>query len=222
MATFDACGESFALAQQSEGRSAWAEGLERAAAGALLCAATPVIAAAAAAVYTMSRRAPFIAHLRVGQGGRPLWVLKLRTMWDGECGERTPGALVERVKAAPADGEKQPGDPRVAGRFAAFCRKHSLDELPQLWNVLRGEMSLVGPRPLTRDELSRYYGANAAAVLAVKPGMTGIWQTHGRSAVGWSERVLLDVTAARDRSWKTYALTLLKTIPAVIGGEGAW
>ena len=119
-------------------------------------------------------------------------------------------------------GGKDAEDPRVTSRFAAFCRRHSIDELPQLWHVVRGEMSLVGPRPLTRAELDRHYGANAAQVLSMKPGLTGWWQVQGRSNIRFPARSAMDIEMTRDRSLRTYFRILMRTIPAVFGGEGAW
>jgi lipopolysaccharide/colanic/teichoic acid biosynthesis glycosyltransferase len=129
---------------------------------------------------------------------------------------------VERIVSEPADGTKNPGDSRVTSRFAAFCRRYSIDELPQLWHVVRGEMSLVGPRPLTRSELHRHYGSNAREVLSVRPGLTGLWQVQGRSTVPFPDRASMDLQLALDRSLATYFKILLRTIPAVLGGTGAW
>ena len=196
--------------------------LDRSLALLLATATSPILLGSAAAVAMLSRRSPFIAHLRAGQHGEPLWVWKLRTMWDREDGTAPKLAWLERIVADSQQDCKDVNDPRVTSRFAAFCRRHSIDELPQLWHVVRGEMSLVGPRPLTRTELDRYYGENAAEVLSVKPGLTGLWQVEGRSRITFPKRAELDVALARDRSAGTYLKTLLRTIPAVFGGDGAW
>ena len=95
---------------------------------------------------------------------------------------------------------KSPDDPRVASSFARFCRRHSIDELPQLWHVVSGEMSLVGPRPVTEGELHRYYGAHASEVLQVKPGLAGLWQVSGRNRLTYAERCRLDLRLVRERS----------------------
>ena len=114
-------------------------------------------------------------------------MLKLRTMWDTDKepgGPAHPGSFPARVEYI-EDGEgpelKQPGDSRVTNWFARFCRKHSIDEMPQLWHVIRGEMSLVGPRPVTDAEIQRHYGTEADEVLQVKPGLAGLWQISGRN-----------------------------------------
>jgi len=194
---------------------------ERAAALALMSITSPLVAASAAAVTVLSGRSPFVAHLRVGRNGKSFWTLKLRTMWNqGE--RRARPEWIEYIVAQPADDSKDPADPRVVSRFAAFCRRHSIDELPQLWHVVRGEMSLVGPRPLTHDELTRHYGAQAGELLSVKPGITGLWQVCGRSAVRFPRRSAMDLELVRTLTLRMYLKILLRTLPAVILGKGAW
>jgi exopolysaccharide production protein ExoY len=188
----------------------------------LAIASAPLVIGSATAVMVLSRRSPFIAHLRVGQHGAALWVLKLRTMWDRESTARGPFAWVEKIVAEPAPHSKKRDDPRVRSRFAAFCRRYSIDELPQLWQVVRGNMSLVGPRPLTRSEIDSHYGPRKAELLSVRPGLTGLWQVQGRSAIQFPARASMDIRLAQDRSLRTYLKTLVRTIPAVLGGNGAW
>ena len=110
-------------------------------------------------------------------------------------------------------------DPRLT-RLGRVLRRTSLDELPQLWNVLRGEMSLVGPRPVVPDEV-REYGEYARLLLRVKPGLTGAWQVSGRSAVGYPERARLDLAYVAGRSLADDLRILARTIPAVLGRRGA-
>lgn len=102
-----------------------------------------------------------------------------------------------------------------------FLRKSSLDELPQLFNVLRGEMSLVGPRPITRDETWRY-GRYLKFYLYAKPGITGMWQINGRSSTTYRRRVALDVMWCRNISFKAYWRILIMTIPSVLRAEGSF
>jgi exopolysaccharide production protein ExoY len=147
---------------------------------------------------------------------------KLRTMWTGQAPEGHEKGWVEYIVAEPVSGRKNPDDHRVTSRFAKFIRRHSIDELPQLWHVARGEMSLVGPRPLTRTEVARHYGARAKELLSVKPGITGIWQTRGRSAVKFPERAAMDLELVKSLSARTYFSILLRTLPAVFHGKGAW
>ena len=198
-----------------------ADAAERVTGGLLLALAAPAVAISAAAVRALSGRSPFIAHLRVGQHGRPFWTLKLRTMWDKTDRTSTPG-WIERVIAEPEQDGKDRSDSRVSSRFAAFCRKHSIDELPQLWHVASGQMSLVGPRPLTQGEVTRYYGARAPELLSVKPGITGLWQVYGRSAIRFPQRSAMDLEMVRSLDARLYVKILLRTIPAIIAGNGAW
>ncbi len=211
------------LIQESarSGRFSLGDLAERAAGCALLSVASPLLAVSAAAVAMLSKRSPFVAHLRVGKNGKSFWTLKLRTMWNRGNRGRAHG-WVEYIIAEPAGGDKDLADPRVVSRFAAFCRRHSIDELPQLWHVVRGEMSLVGPRPLTRAELRRHYGAHAAELLSVNPGLTGLWQVYGRSAIRFPERSAMDLELVRNLSPRLYLRILLRTLPAVILGGGAW
>jgi len=111
-------------------------------------------------------------------------------------------------------------DPRVT-RFGAFLRKTSLDEIPQLWNVLRGEMTLIGPRPIVEPELSRY-GDDADRLLLVKPGLGGIWQVSGRSDTSYAQRVAMDMAYIESRSFWFDIRLLVATALVVIKGRGAY
>jgi exopolysaccharide production protein ExoY len=197
---------------------------ERLCAGTILVATLPVLAFSALLIVILSKRSPLVAHQRVGQGGVPIWVLKLRTMWDRKPGQANLTGLIERV-VADVDCPPQPKgkiDPRVTSRLAGFCRRYSIDELPQLWHVLKGEMALLGPRPLTAGEIQKYYGAAALELLAVKPGLTGLWQTTGRSRRTYLQRRRLDLFMIRNWSAGLYVRILFKTIPAVLTGKDAW
>jgi exopolysaccharide production protein ExoY len=192
---------------------------ERVGAALLFLAALPVMLASALGIWILSGRAPWIAHKRVGWQGSTLWMLKLRTMWDGPA--RRSG-WIERIEDRDGPALKRQGDPRVANVFARFCRRHSIDELPQLWHVISGEMSLVGPRPMTLHELRRYYGEDAEEILQVKPGLAGLWQISGRNRLTYAERRRLDLKLVRERSVTMYLSILLRTIPAVWTGENTW
>jgi undecaprenyl-phosphate galactose phosphotransferase len=160
-------------------------------------------------------------HKRVGAGGRIFDCLKFRTMVPDA--ERILCELLEgdaTLKAEWIDTHKLRNDPRITP-MGRFLRKYSLDELPQLWNVLRGEMSLVGPRPVTREELLRY-GRNSAAYLAVKPGITGLWQTTGRNDTDYRRRVAIDVYYVRHQTFVLDTYILAKTIRVVLAGDGAY
>jgi exopolysaccharide production protein ExoY len=195
--------------------------LERVAAVLILVLLSPLMMLVTAAILTLSRRSPLVAHMRVGQFSVPLWTLKFRTMW-GEAAGVGRTELIEYIVDECGPEYKRSADPRVTSEFARFCRRFSIDELPQLFNVARGEMSLVGPRPLTEGELRRHYGMDAAEVLLVKPGITGLWQVMGRSRLSFDQRRELDLCLVRNRSPKLYFTILMRTIPAVLRGKDGW
>jgi exopolysaccharide production protein ExoY len=195
-------------------------GCERCAAAVLLLAALPAIAFCAVAIRLLSGRSPFIAHRRVGWRGSELWMLKLRTMWESR-NRGDAAAWVERIADDSGPSRKAPSDPRVPHPFARFCRRHSLDELPQLLHVVRGEMALVGPRPLTAAEIRAHYRADAAEILSLKPGIAGLWQTSGRNRLTYEQRRLLDLEFVRRRSLRMYLGILLRTIPEACRGTNA-
>jgi lipopolysaccharide/colanic/teichoic acid biosynthesis glycosyltransferase len=202
---------------------------ERVASLALFAAASPVLLGSAVAVAWLSGRTPLIAHRRVGWQGAPLWMLKLRTMWPSapDCAE---GVLprqrhfrwIEYIDDDLGPQLKHPGDPRVTSPLARFCRRHSIDELPQLWHVIRGQMSLVGPRPMTEIELHRHYGPAAQEIIQVRPGLAGLWQISGRNRLSYAQRRDLDLKLVRGRSPRLYIKILLRTIPAILSGSGSW
>lgn len=159
-------------------------------------------------------------HERVGVGGRPFRCLKFRTMVVNADQLLTEALARDPAMAAEwAATRKLANDPRVT-RMGRFLRKTSLDELPQLINVLRLEMSLVGPRPIVKSEIP-LYGEDIARYHAVRPGVTGVWQVSGRSNIPYPRRVQLDVWYVNNWSFWYDIVVLLKTIPAVLGREGA-
>jgi exopolysaccharide biosynthesis polyprenyl glycosylphosphotransferase len=156
-------------------------------------------------------------QVRVGQGGKPFVFFKLRSMFIG-----AEGIKREFLHLNEMDGPvfKLFDDPRIT-RVGRFLRKSSLDELPQLFNVLRGEMSLVGPRPPVPEEV-RLYEPWQMRRLAVKPGLTCLWQVSGRSIIGFDEWMRLDIQYIRNRSLLLDLEILLRTVPAVLSGTGAY
>ncbi len=193
---------------------------ERLFAGVCLLVSSPILFFAAILIVVLSRKSPFVAHQRVGYLGKVIWVLKLRTMWKGEAVESF--TLVRRL--TPAEAPVLPPckkNARVTSRFAAFCRRHSIDELPQLWQVLRGDMALIGPRPLTQAELGAYYGSDARYILEALPGLSGLWQVTGRSRLTYAQRRRLDVFLVRKSSIWLYFKILLITLPRVLSGKDA-
>jgi exopolysaccharide production protein ExoY len=181
----------------------------------------PIILLAGVVVRLLSGRSPLVAHLRVGLNGERFWMLKLRTMWNGPAPANRP-RLVEYLAAAPVPVSKRGRDARVTSRFAALCRRFSIDELPQLIHIAAGQMSFIGPRPLTPEELDRYYGESTAEVLRVAPGMTGLWQVLGRNRLSYAQRRRLDLFFVRKRSFALRAWILLRTPARVLSGRDAF
>ncbi|RCW79647.1 sugar transferase [Paracoccus lutimaris] len=168
----------------------------------------------------LSQRGPVMfGHQRVGQGGTAFACRKFRTMVPDA--EARLQELLERDPEARRQWQadhKLDNDPRITP-VGHFLRRSSLDELPQLVNVLRGEMSLVGPRPVTRAELQRY-GVDSASYLALRPGLTGKWQVSGRNDISYASRVALDSTYAREFSARGDLAILLQTVRVVLGATG--
>jgi len=190
---------------------------DRASAGLALLLLAPVFAVVAVAVRCTDPGPAFFRQTRVGRNGRVFTLYKFRTMVaDAEHQKALLAALNE------ADGAlfKIRRDPRVT-RAGALLRRWSLDELPQLFNVLRGDMSLVGPRPALPEETA-HYGGHMRRRLAVKPGITGLWQVNGRSDLPWDEAVRLDVRYVENWSFALDLQILWKTGSAVLTGSGAY
>ncbi|HET9068496.1 MAG TPA: sugar transferase [Amaricoccus sp.] len=183
--------------------------------------ATPLMLLIALAIRLAHGGPAIYRHRRVGRGGVAFDCLKFRTM--GRDADRALALLLACSPAARAEWEatrKLRNDPRVLGRLGRFLRRTSLDELPQLWNVLRGEMSLVGPRPVVDEELAHYAGQRRW-YLAVRPGLTGPWQVGGRSDTSYAARVRLDVDYARNPSLRRDLRILLATLRVFATGRGA-
>jgi exopolysaccharide production protein ExoY len=191
-----------------------------AALGLLLLA--PVLVAVAAAIWVCDGHPVVYSHVRLGRHGRSFGCLKLRTMRrDGDAVLRDLLARSPEARAEWTATRKLKDDPRVLGALGRFLRRWSLDELPQLWNVLRGEMSLVGPRPIVADELV-HYDAQARWYFAVRPGLTGLRQVGGRSDAGYRTRVALDVQYAKAPSLRRDLAILWRTGFAVLACRGAY
>jgi exopolysaccharide production protein ExoY len=194
--------------------------LDQLAALLLLLLFGPLMAVIALLVWRRDGAPVLFGHYRIGQHGRPFRCLKFRSMYlDSEAMLRE---LLERDPAARAEWErdhKLTDDPRITP-IGHFLRRTSLDELPQLFNVLRGEMSLVGPRPITLAELPRY-GQVRWHYLSVRPGMTGLWQVSGRNDTTYDERVELDREFVEQHSLRLRLSILLRTLRVVVLGSGA-
>lgn len=186
----------------------------------LIVLLSPALLAIAAWIWRTDRAAILFGHYRVGLNGRLFRVWKFRSMRVDA--QRRLADLLASSPAARAEWErdfKLADDPRVTP-VGRFLRRTSLDELPQLFNVLRGEMALVGPRPITVEELRRY-GSSRWHYLSVLPGMTGLWQVSGRNDLTYDERVALDRHYVESRSHWLDLQILVRTAQVVVTGRGA-
>lgn len=185
-----------------------------------LVALAPLILLISGLILVLEGRPIYFGHKRVGQDGKLFQCWKFRTMVrDAE--KRLEEALQSdpELRLEWNATQKLKHDPRISP-LGRFLRKTSLDELPQFWNILRGEMSVVGPRPVVSDEL-RFYGPHIRDYTSVRPGLTGAWQVSGRSNTTYDERVALDVNYIRNATLRTDLAIILRTFGAVLGQSGA-
>jgi len=187
------------------------------AAGVALVLCLPIFALIALAIRIEGAGAIFYCSSRVGRGGRCFRFYKFRSMIPGA--DRRRDTLLHSNEV---DGPvfKMAEDPRIT-RVGRFLRRTSLDELPQLWNVVRGDMSLVGPRPPIPQEVVQYEPWQRRR-LSVRPGLTCLWQISGRSRIGFDEWMRLDMEYIDHRGFGLDCKILLRTLPAVLSGEGAY
>ncbi|WP_435852905.1 sugar transferase [Streptomyces vietnamensis] len=200
------------------GRRAIKGVVDRLGAAALLVLFAPLMVLVALLVMLDSRGGAFYRQRRVGKDGREFTILKYRTMVTGADGAARAALADHNEGAGPLF--KMRRDPRVT-RVGTVLRRYSIDELPQLFNVLTGSMSLVGPRPPLPEE-SAAYGPDVQRRLLVKPGLTGLWQISGRSDLPWEEAVRLDLRYVEDWSLALDTVILWKTLRAVLYGQGAY
>ncbi|MFM2356474.1 MAG: hypothetical protein RLZZ528_2210 [Pseudomonadota bacterium] len=191
---------------------------------AMLLTALPVLLAAVAVIALALRLAGgkvFYAQWRVGRNGRLFRCWKFRTMVDDAEVALQQILATDPVRAAEwARFQKLSGDPRITA-VGRFLRRTSLDELPQFWNVLRGEMSLVGPRPFTPEQAPLYLGGRRdVAYYRMRPGITGLWQIGPRNTAGFGERALADHDYAETLSLRTDVSILLRTVGVVLAARG--
>jgi exopolysaccharide biosynthesis polyprenyl glycosylphosphotransferase len=199
-------------------RQAFKSLFDRAAAASALLLLSPVFVAVALAVKLGDRGPVFFRQVRVGRNGRPFHVWKFRTMVTDA--EKRLAELQEQNECGDGVLFKIKDDPRIT-KVGSLLRRTSLDELPQLINVLVGQMSLVGPRPALPEEASRY-GDYVRRRLAVRPGITGLWQVSGRSDLPWEEAVRLDLRYVENWSFALDLQIMWKTLSAVTHGDGAY
>jgi lipopolysaccharide/colanic/teichoic acid biosynthesis glycosyltransferase len=178
---------------------------------------SPLLLIAAVIIKLESRGPVIYRSIRIGRGARPFTFLKLRSMVDGAEQHRQK---LSHLNEADGPVFKIAADPRVT-RVGRLLRMTSIDEIPQLWNVLRGEMSLVGPRPPIAEEVVQYEPWQLRR-LDVVPGITCLWQISGRSRIGFQEWMRLDLEYIRHRSFQLDLKILIRTIPAVLSREGAY
>ena len=163
----------------------------------------------------------FYSHRRVGRDGAMFSCFKFRSMYeDSEKRLETLLAHDTEAKKEWEEHYKLKNDPRIT-RLGHFLRESSIDELPQLLNVLKGDMSLVGPRPVILKELEKY-GEAKGTYLSVRPGLTGLWQVSGRNDLDYETRVALDVEYVESYAFRTDLIILVKTIRVVLEGRGAY
>lgn len=183
----------------------------------ILTLAAPLMLLTAAIIKLSSRGEVIFRQTRAGLNGEPFTMFKFRTMRNGAENDRQ---LIAHLNVQDGPVFKIPDDPRLTP-IGRFLRRSSIDELPQLLNVLMGQMSLVGPRPLWWPESTQVTGA-AKFRMNIKPGLTCLWQISGRSELTYDEWVRLDLYYIRHRSTLLDALIVIQTIPAILSGHGAF
>jgi lipopolysaccharide/colanic/teichoic acid biosynthesis glycosyltransferase len=181
----------------------------------------PLIIVLAMMVKASDGGPAFFAHRRIGKDGRSFDCLKLRTMYP-DAAERLQQILdgCPCARAEWAKDHKLKDDPRVTP-LGRFLRRSSLDELPQLINIIAGDMSVVGPRPIVEAEVRRY-GSHFHDYCKVRPGLTGLWQVSGRNDVDYRRRVAMDVLYCRRRSLALDVSIIVKTVPAILYSRGCY
>ena len=187
-----------------------------------LVIAIPCAALIALAILITDGRPILYRSKRIGADGSEFSIVKFRTMVrNSDVALAEMREAMQSVDDEFSESIKLRRDPRVT-RLGAFLRKSSLDELPQLYNILKGDMSVVGPRPVTRHEWDRFYGDQASFIFRSRPGLTGVWQVSGRSLLPYRQRIKLDLAYAEECRLTTDLGILVRTIPTVLRGHGAF
>ena len=181
----------------------------------------PLALLIAIAIKASSKGPIFYSSSRMGKDASEIFCWKFRTMCHNA--DDKLGALLQdpQAKLEWETHYKLKHDPRVTP-LGRWLRKTSLDELPQFWNVLKGDMSVVGPRPVTRDEIEKYFGPKAQKIFSIRPGLTGMWQTSGRSLLTYEERIQLEENYVNHHSFILDLQIILKTIPHIFCAKGAF
>jgi Undecaprenyl-phosphate galactose phosphotransferase WbaP len=187
----------------------------------LAVVAAPLIGLLAVLVWLDSAGPVFYGHTRIGQGGKRFKAWKFRSMVvDADEVLRRYLEECPRDREEWARCQKLKNDPRIT-RIGRLLRRTSLDELPQVWNVLRGQMTLIGPRPIIESEIARY-GEKFAVYVQATPGLSGLWQVSGRNNTTYEERVEMDVYYIEHASLRLDLYILARTVVVVISGQGAY
>lgn len=187
-----------------------------------LIACTPIFLFIGIFLFFQSPGKMIYSHQRIGRGGKPFKCYKFRTMRPNA--DRILKDILEKNPELKEEWErtyKLKVDPRIT-RIGSFLRKTSLDELPQFWNVLKGDLSVVGPRPVVKEEVEKYLGVKASKILSIRPGLTCLWQVTERShATNYSKRIELDECYIDKQNFLLDLTLIIKTIPAMIFSKGA-
>lgn len=182
----------------------------------------PLFMATAILIRLQSPGPIIYAHERIGRGGRTFKCFKFRSMYI-DADERLKELLKNNAALAQEweKTHKLKKDPRITP-IGKFLRKSSLDELPQFLNVLKGDLSVVGPRPVVQAEIQKYFKEKAPKILSIRPGITGLWQVSGRSNTSYDERIALDVHYVENHNFFFDLFLVMKTIPALLTRKGAY
>jgi len=188
----------------------------------VLVITSPMLMLIALSIRFFSKGKIVYAHERVGRGGNSFRCLKFRTMY-ADADQRLIEILANNpeMRKEWEQNHKLKNDPRVTP-IGKFLRKTSLDEFPQFFNVLRGDLSVVGPRPVVRSEIQNHIGSKASTILSVRPGITGLWQVSGRSDTSYATRIQLDEKYIQEQSLFLDLKLIFKTIPCMVWSKGAY
>lgn len=188
----------------------------------ILSVTSPLMFFIALTVRFSSKGKIVYAHERIGRGGKPFRCYKFRTMYpDADMRLKEILENCPHLKNEWEQNHKLKNDPRVTP-IGKFLRKTSLDEFPQFWNILKGDLSVVGPRPVIQQEVIRHLGPKAAKILSIRPGLTGVWQVSGRNDISYANRIKLDEQYVDTQSLYLDLKIIAKTIPSMFLSKGAY
>jgi len=179
------------------------------------CLFSPVILLVGLILFARYGNPVFYREKRSGLHGKPFTLYKFKTLHREVCSVSSSQDMANRIN-------KNDTPQTCCGRLCGLLRKYSIDELPQLWNILIGDMAVVGPRPMPFEELQHRFGHDAAKILSVRPGLTGLWQVSGRNDLSPEDRRRLELLYVQNQSAALDIRILLKTVEAVLSGRGAY